>query len=88
MSAARQQFGALQHKTFPIYFVKSMLLGSSLLGLWSYTHPAVQTLYMHPLVGDVAQAYALASVVLAQGFNFFVIGPLTSKCGFYLTVRA
>jgi len=78
----RQQFGALQHKTFPIYFVKSILLGSSLLGLWSYTHPAVQTLYMHPLVGDVAQAYALASVVLAQGLNFFVIGPLTSKTMF------
>ncbi|KAJ7596638.1 hypothetical protein C8J56DRAFT_917933 [Mycena floridula] len=78
----RHQFGALQHKTFPIYFVISVLLSSSLLASWSLTHPSVLTEYRRPLIADVAQAYTLASVLLAQGMNYFVVGPLTSKTMF------
>lgn len=69
----RAQFGALQHKTFPIYFVLSMGLGATLLGLWTINHPAVATHYASPLVADVAQAYTLAFVILAQGSNYFVV---------------
>lgn len=75
----RQQFGTLQHRTFPVYFVISIALSSGLLGLWTYSHPSVLTQYLSPTNADVAQAYALAAVVLAQASNHFVIGPLTSK---------
>ncbi|RDB28421.1 hypothetical protein Hypma_015199 [Hypsizygus marmoreus] len=78
----RQQFGNLQHRTFPIYFVLSIGLSSSLLALWTASHPDVITHITRPNVADVAQAYALAYVLLAQGFNYFVIGPLTSKTMF------
>jgi len=78
----RQQFGALQHKTFPIYFVISICISSSLLAGWTYTHPVVLTQYKSPMVADVAQAYALGSVLLAQSMNYFVILPLTSKTMF------
>ncbi|KAJ7770840.1 hypothetical protein DFH07DRAFT_256835 [Mycena maculata] len=78
----RAQFGALQHKTFPIYFVLSMGLGSTLLGLWTLNHPAVLTHYASPLVADVAQAYTLAYIILAQASNYFIVGPLTSKTMF------
>ncbi|KAK7064541.1 DUF4149 domain-containing protein [Favolaschia claudopus] len=78
----RAQFSALQHKTFPIYFVLSLGLGSTLLGLWTLNHPAVQTHYADPLVADVAQAYVLVFVLLMQGVNYFVVGPLTSKTMF------
>ena len=79
----RQQFGALQHRTFPIYFVISIALSSGLLGLWTYSHPVVLTHYLSPTVADVSQAYALATVVLTQCANHFVIGPLTSKYVWY-----
>jgi len=78
----RAQFGALQHKTFPIYFVLSILLGSTLLGLWTLNHPAVLTHYANPLNVDVAQAYTLALVILSQASNYFIVGPLTSKTMF------
>ncbi|KAJ6604276.1 hypothetical protein DFH09DRAFT_1122181 [Mycena vulgaris] len=78
----RAQFGALQHKTFPIYFVLSIILGSTLLGLWTLKHPVVLTHYASPLVADVAQAYALAFVIISQGSNYFIVGPLTSKTMF------
>ncbi|CDO70240.1 hypothetical protein BN946_scf184942.g40 [Trametes cinnabarina] len=78
----RQQFGNLQHRTFPIYFVLSIALSSSLLGLWVYSHPSVLQNYLHPTQGDVAQAYALAAVVLSQAANHLIIGPLTSKTMF------
>ncbi|KAF7339997.1 Transmembrane protein 205 [Mycena venus] len=69
---ARPQFGALQHRTFPIYFVLSLGLASMLLGLWTVNHPDVQTHYGNPLVADVAQAYTLALVILSQGSNYFI----------------
>ncbi|KAJ7102291.1 hypothetical protein B0H15DRAFT_814008 [Mycena belliarum] len=78
----RVQFGTLQHKTFPIYFVLSIILGSTLLGLWTLSHPAVLTHYSSPLVADVAQAYTLALVILSQASNYFIVGPLTSKTMF------
>ncbi|KAG5353449.1 hypothetical protein C0989_006605 [Termitomyces sp. Mn162] len=78
-NTARQMFGNLQHKTFPIYFVISMVLSSALLTLWTLSHPNVVAHITRPYVADVAQAYALATVLLGQGFNYFVIGPLTSK---------
>ncbi|KAJ7693666.1 hypothetical protein B0H17DRAFT_1059434 [Mycena rosella] len=78
----RAQFGALQHKTFPVYFVLSIALGSTLLGLWTLDHPVVLTHYASPLVADVFQAYTLISVILSQASNYFVVGPLTSKTMF------
>ncbi|KAF8807272.1 hypothetical protein BYT27DRAFT_7241872 [Phlegmacium glaucopus] len=78
----RHQFGALQHKTFPVYFVLSILLSSGLLSLWVINHPDVVTHIYQPNVADVVQAYALAVVLLSQGLNYFVIGPLTSRTMF------
>jgi len=78
----RQQFGALQHRVFPVYFVISIVIGSGLLGLWTRSHPAVLEHIAKPAVVDVAQAYTLASVILLQAANHFVIGPLTSKTMF------
>ncbi|KAL0576574.1 hypothetical protein V5O48_005406 [Marasmius crinis-equi] len=78
----RQQFGALQHKTFPIYFMQSIVLSSLLLGIWVFSHPDVVTHIANPFIADVAQVYTLGSVIFAQGTNYFVIGPLTSKTMF------
>ncbi|CCM01621.1 uncharacterized protein FIBRA_03682 [Fibroporia radiculosa] len=78
----RHQFGALQHRIFPVYFVMSIIMSSGLLALWTRSHPAVLAHLSQPLVADVAQAYSLASVLLFQGANYFVVGPLTSKTMF------
>ncbi|THV06055.1 hypothetical protein K435DRAFT_834479 [Dendrothele bispora CBS 962.96] len=78
----RHQFGQLQHKTFPIYFVISILLSAGLTGMWTLSHPDVQNYIQNPFVADVAQAYTLASVSIAQGLNYFVVGPMTSKTMF------
>lgn len=77
--SARQQFGNLQHKTFPIYFIISIILGSGLATLWTWSHPDVTSHLAQPYLADVAQLYALGTVLLGQSFNYFVIGPLTSK---------
>jgi len=78
----RHMFGALQHKTFPVYFMLSIALSSGMLGFWTWTHPDVLQYIASPYVADVAQAYALAIVFLAQASNYFVISPLTSKVMF------
>ncbi|EPS99083.1 hypothetical protein FOMPIDRAFT_1037137 [Fomitopsis schrenkii] len=78
----RHQFGALQHRVFPIYFVQSIIASAGLLALWLSAHPAVTTYVFQPAVADVAQAYTLASVLLTQTSNHLVIGPLTSKAMF------
>ncbi|KAJ7919064.1 hypothetical protein B0H13DRAFT_1990220 [Mycena leptocephala] len=80
----RAQFGALQHKTFRKFHLLRLVIGlsSTLLGLWTVNHPAVLTHYTSPLVADVAQAYTLVLVLLSQGSNYFVVGPLTSKTMF------
>ena len=77
---ARQQFGALQHKTFPVYFVQSIVLSGSLLAIWVQKHPHIVQNAFKPWYLDVAQAYALAIVLIGQGLNYFVVGPMTSKC--------
>jgi len=78
----KHQFGALQHRVFPVYFLKSIVLSSGLLGYWAIKHPDIQTNLLDPLVPNVLQAYALATVLLGQGANYFIIGPLTSKTMF------
>ncbi|KIK71362.1 hypothetical protein GYMLUDRAFT_66572 [Collybiopsis luxurians FD-317 M1] len=78
----RQHFGNLQHKIFPIYFVLSVLLSSGLLLLWTFSHPDVLSYWDRPLVADVSQVYLLISVLLSQGSNYFIIGPMTSKTMF------
>jgi len=75
----RHQFGALQHKTFPVYFILCILLSGSLLTLWTYTHPEIATHWDQPYLADVAQAYTLATALFSQGLNYFVILPVTSK---------
>jgi len=78
----RQMFGTLQHRTFPVYFNVTVLVASGLLAAWTYTHDNVIVHVANPLVPDVLQAYTLAVVILSQGLNSFVIGPLTSKTMF------
>jgi len=78
----RHQFGTLQHKTFPIYFIQSILLSGGLLTAWVWKHPDVLTFIARPRVADVAQAYALGTVLFSQGINYFVVGPLTSRIMF------
>ncbi|KAF9535468.1 hypothetical protein CPB83DRAFT_888178 [Crepidotus variabilis] len=78
----RQQFGQLQHKTFPIYFVLSLGISSSLLAIWIAKHPDVTSQLTRPTLADVAQVYALGSVLFNQGLNKFVVGPLTSSTMF------
>ena len=72
-------FGTLQHSTFPVYFNLSILLSAGLLGAWSYGHPGIIEHFKEPLRADVAQAYTLLSVIIAQSGNQFIVGPLTSK---------
>ncbi|KAF5312462.1 hypothetical protein D9619_003480 [Psilocybe cf. subviscida] len=81
-SLPRHQFGALQHKTFPIYFLVSISLSSALLGTWVFRHPDVLDYLAKPWVADVSQVYALATVWLSQASNYFVVGPMTSKVMF------
>lgn len=76
---ARQQFGALQHRTFPWYFNISILLSGGLLLLWTSGHPDVLSNITNPKLADVAQAYTLGTVVVSQLANQAVIGPMTSK---------
>ncbi|KIJ38413.1 hypothetical protein M422DRAFT_176601, partial [Sphaerobolus stellatus SS14] len=78
----RQQFGALQHRTFPIFFSTSQILSSILLILWTLSHPDVVPNWYNPVIADVAQAWALATVLVTQGTNDWVVGPLTSKTMF------
>jgi len=78
----RHQFGALQHKTFPVYFNISIVLAGGLLALWHHSHPAVLANISKPHIAEVAQAYVLAGVIAVQGINQAVIGPTTSKTMF------
>ncbi|KAG2146516.1 uncharacterized protein EDB93DRAFT_1240786 [Suillus bovinus] len=73
IETARHQFGALQHKTFPVYFSSSIGLSSALLGLWAYAHPGLLANITSPLRADVAQGISL------QSCNQLVVGPMTSR---------
>ncbi|KAH9937411.1 uncharacterized protein B0H18DRAFT_1081605 [Fomitopsis serialis] len=75
----RHQFGALQHRVFPVYFSQSIIGAAGLLVLWVRAHPDVSAHIFSPAVADVAQAYVLVSVLVMQAANYFVVGPLTSK---------
>ena len=79
MKTARHQFGALQHRTFPVYFNTTITVSAGLLAAWTYSHPAILDNVKRPYLADVAQAYTLATVLLTQAVNSFIIGPLTSK---------
>jgi len=76
---ARRQFGALQHRLFPVYFGSGIALSVALLALWVYAHPSVLVSVTSPTIGDVAQAYALAAVALSYSANYAFIGPLTAR---------
>lgn len=65
-----------------MFFRSSEIVSALLLALWTLSHPDVLLSWYNPVVADVAQAWALASVLLAQGANDFVVGPLTSKTMF------
>ncbi|TFK57547.1 hypothetical protein OE88DRAFT_1651322 [Heliocybe sulcata] len=78
----RHQFGTLQHRTFPVYFVISMALTSFLSAKWVFSHPDVVTYITSPSHADVAQLYALAFAFVCQATNYFAVGPLTSKTMF------
>ena len=47
--------------------------------LWNVGHSHVWANITNPKVADVAQAYALATVLTSQLANQAVIGPMTSK---------
>ncbi|KIY48939.1 hypothetical protein FISHEDRAFT_42378, partial [Fistulina hepatica ATCC 64428] len=78
----RHQFGALQHRVFPAYFLSSITLSFGLLSAYVYKHPGVAASLADPLDAEVAQAYTIGSVLLFQGVNWAVIGPLTSSIMF------
>jgi len=78
----RHQFGALQHKTFPVYFFLSIVISSALLSIWIWKHPDVLQQLSQPNVADVTQAYALGTVLLSQATNYLIISPLTSQTMF------
>jgi len=78
MLTARHHFSALQHRTFPVYFFLSITTSSALLSVWIWKHPDVIQQLSHPNVADVAQVYALGSVVFFQALNYFLILPLAS----------
>jgi len=78
----RHQFGALQHRIFPAYFLTSILLSCLLAVLWVYGHPDVLGNLSSPKLADVCQLYVLLSVSLLQGSNHFIIGPMTSRTMF------
>lgn len=78
----RQAFSSLQHRTFPVFFSTSQLISSVLLIIWTLSHPDVLTNWYNPVIADVAQAWCLATVLLTQGANDWVVGPLTSNTMF------
>ncbi|XP_006454727.1 hypothetical protein AGABI2DRAFT_62226 [Agaricus bisporus var. bisporus H97] len=79
---ARQYFGTLQHRVFPVYFIQSVFLSSALLTKWIYTHPGVLNNLSNPYIGNVAQVYALGLVLACQGCNRFIVIPQTSSIKF------
>jgi Domain of unknown function (DUF4149) len=78
-ASARQQFGSLQQRTFPIYFKLNAIVSSGLLFAWIRNHNTVIAQLAHPTVPDVTQAYALGAVAIAHALNIVWFGPATSK---------
>jgi len=75
----RQQFGTLQHRTFPVYFKFNAVVSSGLLFAWIRNHSTVIAQLAHPMVPDVTQTYALGVVALSHTLNNVWFGPATSK---------
>ncbi|KAH9947718.1 hypothetical protein B0H21DRAFT_737751 [Amylocystis lapponica] len=75
----RHQFGALQHRLFPVYFVNSLVLSTVLLGLWTYSHAGILARIWSLTVADVVQFYALAIPVISSASNWLRVGPLVHK---------
>lgn len=80
-ATARQQFGALQAKTFPIYFGIGCAIPAGLLSHWILHHPDVASYAWHLGNADVLQAWTLATVIASQALNYFIIGPKATRCG-------
>ena len=78
-ASARQQFGSLQQRAFPVYFKLNAIVSSGLLVAWTRNHSTVIALLAHPTVPDVCQAYALGVVAIAHTLNIVWFGPVTSK---------
>ncbi|KAH9835827.1 uncharacterized protein C8Q71DRAFT_797344 [Rhodofomes roseus] len=78
----RYQFGALQRRIFPVYFAQGFILPAGLLVLWVRAHPTVLAHLFSPAVADVAQAYSLASGLLMQAANHYIVGPLTTRAAY------
>jgi hypothetical protein len=78
-TSARQQFGTLQQRIFPMYFKLNAIISSGLLFAWIRNHSTVVAQIAHPTIPDVAQAYALVAVAISQALNALWIGPATSK---------
>ena len=78
-ASARQQFGSLQQRTFPVYFKFNAITSSGLLFAWVRNHSTVIAQLAHPTVADVCQAYALGVVAIAHTLNIVWFGPATSK---------
>lgn len=76
---ARQQFGNLQAKIFPVYFGISTSITAALLASWVFNHPDVVPNFARPGLADVAQAWTLVVVGSMQALNWFYLGPLTTK---------
>ncbi|TFY53113.1 hypothetical protein EVJ58_g9636 [Rhodofomes roseus] len=55
------------------------ILPAGLLVLWVRAHPTVLAHLSSPAVADVAQAYSLASGLLMQAANYYIVGPLTTR---------
>jgi hypothetical protein len=83
-TSARQQFGTLQQRIFPVYFKLDAIISSGLLLVWIRNHSTVVAHIANPTVPDVAQAYALVIVAISQALNALWIGPATSK---YVTLQ-
>jgi len=78
----KHQFGALQHRTWPVYFVVSIMISLGLLSSWTISHPDVVPNIWNPANANVLQVYTLAVVLIGQTSNYLIIGPLTSKTMF------
>jgi Domain of unknown function (DUF4149) len=76
---ARQHFGTLQHRIFPVYFKCNAIVSSGLLFAWIHNHSTVIAQFAQPNVPDVAQAYALGVVAITHTLNIVWFGPATSK---------
>ena len=77
--AAREQLEKLQHRTLPWHFNICIALSGGLLFLWNVGHPHVWENITNSTIVDVAQAYALVTVLTSQLMNRVVFGPMTSK---------